>query len=132
MDNIIKYLHITFQVVSITFDFSKAKPGDKVRVKPFDREKIYQFGTTKNMVSLEKKILTIKSITKIEPDLSKDKPANYLITLEEDNDGWSWFDAMLELITEDKSCDIIEEAELSLKRIEQIKKWLNEDVKESK
>lgn len=28
--------------------------------------------------------------------------------------------------------DKIEEAELSLKRIEQIKKWLNEDVKESK
>lgn len=132
MDNIIKYLHITFQVVSITFDFSKAKPGDKVRVKPFDKEKSYQFGTTKNMVSLEKKILTIKSITKTKPDLSKDKPANYLIKLEEDNDGWSWSDAMLELITEDKSCDIIEEAELSLKRIEQIKKWLNEDVKESK
>ena len=116
MDNIIKYLHITFEVISITFDISKAKPGDKVRVKPFDKEKIYQFGTTKNMVSLEKKILIIKSITKIEPDLSKDKPSNYLIKLEEDNDGWSWSDAMLELLTEDKSCDIIEEAELSLKR----------------
>lgn len=132
MENLIKYLHITFQVISITFDFSKAKSGDKVRVKPFDKEKSYQFGTTKNMVSLEKKILTIKSITKTKPDLSRDKPANYLITLEEDNDGWSWSDAMLELLTEDKSCDIIEGAKLSLKRIEQIKKWLNEYVKESK
>lgn len=132
MENLIKYLHITFQVVSVTFDFSKAKPGDKVRVKPFDKEKSYQFGTTKNMVSLEKKILTIKSITKTKPDLSKDKPANYLITLEKDNNGWSWSDAMLELITEDKSCYIIKKAELSLKRIEQIKKWLNEYVKESK
>lgn len=132
MKNLIKYLHITFQVFSITFDFSKAKPGDKVRVKPFDKEKSYQFGTTKEMISLEKKILTIKSITKTKPDLSKDKPANYLITLEEDNNGWSWSDAMLELLTEDKSCNIIKEAELSLKRIEQIKKWLNEDIKESK
>jgi hypothetical protein len=132
MENLIKYLHITFQVALITFDFSKAKPGDKVRVKPFDKEKSYQFGTTKKMVSLEKKILTIKSITKTKPDLSKDKPANYLITLKEDNNGWSWSDAMLELLTEYKSCDIIEEAKLSLKRIEQIKKWLNEDIKESK
>ena len=123
MENLIKYIHITFQVFSITFDFSKAKPEDKVRVKPFDKEKSYEFGTTKNMVSLEKKTLTIKSITKTEPDLSKDKPANYLITLKEANNGWSWSDAMLELITKDKSCDIIEEAELSLKR---------EDIKESK
>lgn len=119
MENLIKYLHITFQVFSITHDFSKAKPGDKVRVKPFDKEKSYQFGTTKNMVSLEKKILTIKSITKTKPDLSKDKPANYLIVL--DNNCWSWSDAMLELLTEDKSCDIIGEAELSLKRI----RWVN-------
>lgn len=36
----------------------------------------------------------------------------------------------IEMISE--AFDKIEEAELSLKRIEQIKKWLNEDMKEIK
>ena len=107
-------------------DFSKAKPGDKVRVKPFDEEKDYQLGTSKKMFSLENKIFTIESITKTNPDLSKDKPANYIIMLKEDNIGWSWSDAMLELLTEDKSCDA-KESSIS-KTIKKVKNIFKEDI----
>lgn len=107
-------------------DFSKAKPGDKVRVKPFDKEKSYQFGTSSDMILLEGKILTIESITKTNPNLSKDKPANYLIQLKEDKEGWNWSDAMLELLTEDKSCDVKESS--IIKTIKKAKNIFKEDI----
>lgn len=105
-------------------DFSKAKPGDKVRVKPFDKEKSYQFGINNDMILLEGKIFTIKSITEYKTDLSKDYPANYLINLV--GKDWLWSDAMLELLTEDKSCDT-KESSIS-KTIKKVKNIFKEDI----
>lgn len=106
--------------------FSKAKPGDKVRVKPFDIWKSYQFGISSDMILLEGEIFTIESITKTKPDLSKDKPANYLIQLKGEKGRWNWSDAMLELLTEDESCDT-KESSIS-KTIKKVKNIFKEDI----
>lgn len=82
-----------------TNDFSKAKPGDKVIVKPCTHPTSdYQFGINDLMRDMEGQIKTIRTIRKACTDVRKLYPANYEISVEENT--WAWSDAMLELIVE--------------------------------
>lgn len=82
-------------------DFSNAKPGDKVRVKDLDMTKTYQYSITSEMKYYKGKEFTIETIKKEHnPTKELDFPANYNIRLKEV--GWSWSDAMLELVTDEK------------------------------
>lgn len=83
-----------------TNDFSKAKPGDKVIVKPLiHNPSDYQFGVNEYMREMEGEIKTIRTIREVDASEIKLYPANYEIFLEDDT--WTWSDAMLDLIVKD-------------------------------